>query len=125
MSVDTEHTNKGRASELIDELKSSAPRDSSSSTSSPAVRSTPLLSVYHSNILSIQKDAGGERANPSDAVRDPSEWTTGADAATQKQKAYIAVLEKRAGEGVHDLGGLSKAEASEKIEDLRDRTGDA
>ncbi len=65
------------------------------------------------------------QADQSSAVRDPAEWTTGQDVATQKQKAYLAVLEKRAGEGVHGLEGLSKAKASERIEELRERTGEA
>jgi hypothetical protein len=67
-------------------------------------------------------DQGG--SSDDTAVKAPSEWTTGDDPATSKQKAYIAVLEKRAGEGVHGLDGLGKGEASEMIEDLRKRTGE-
>jgi hypothetical protein len=68
----------------------------------------------------LAQDAGHKNA----AVTDPSEWTTGGDPATQKQKAYIAVLEKHAGEGVHDLANLNKSEASERIEELRKKTGE-
>lgn len=54
---------------------------------------------------------------------DPQKWSTGGEPATQKQMAYIAVLEKKAGEGVHDAGELTKTDASERIEDLRAKTG--
>jgi hypothetical protein len=73
--------------------------------------------------LQDQKDAPAPAA-PDATIKDPEEWATGGDPATAKQKAYIAVLEKRAGEGVHGLAELSKGEASARIEELREKTGE-
>ena len=57
----------------------------------------------------------------SNTIKDPSDWTTGDEPATGAQESY---LHPRAGEA-HAEGpaGLTKAEASEKIDELQDRTG--
>lgn len=49
----------------------------------------------------------------------PENWTTGDEPATEKQKGYVAVLEKKAGKPVSDKEGLGKSEASEIIEKLK------
>jgi hypothetical protein len=59
-------------------------------------------------------------ADPS-AVKDPSEWKTGDEPMTGPQKSYLGTLAQEAGEPVEQ--DLTKAEASEKIEELQDKTG--
>lgn len=57
------------------------------------------------------------------AVKDPAEWTTGGEPMTGAQKSYVHTLARAAGEEVGD--DLTKAEASEKIDELREKTGRA
>jgi hypothetical protein len=55
------------------------------------------------------------------AVKDPAEWTTGGEPMTGAQESYVHTLAREAGERVDD--NLTKAEASEKIEELQAKTG--
>ena len=55
------------------------------------------------------------------AVKDPDNWTTGDEPMTGAQKSYLATLAEEAGEPVED--GLSKAEASKRIDELQEKTG--
>lgn len=55
------------------------------------------------------------------AIKDPSEWTTGAEPMTGAQESYLHTLAREAGEPVGD--DLTKAEASEKIDELQEKTG--
>jgi DUF3072 family protein len=57
----------------------------------------------------------------SNAVKDPSEWTTGDEPITGAQASYLHTLASEAGEAVD--GELTKAEASEKIDELQEKTG--
>lgn len=55
------------------------------------------------------------------AIKDPEEWVTGNEPMTGAQDSYVHTLARDAGEDVpHDM---SKAEASEKIEELQEKTG--
>lgn len=54
-------------------------------------------------------------------IKDPANWTTGGEPATGAQKSYLNTLASEAGEEVKD--DLTKAEASEKIEELQEKTG--
>lgn len=60
---------------------------------------------------------------PRDAARikDPAEWTTGEEPMTGAQESYLNTLAREAGEQVDE--DLTKAEASEKIDELQDKTG--
>eukprot|EP01037_Dinobryon_pediforme_P002714 gene2714-2753_t len=58
---------------------------------------------------------------PSNTVKDPSDWTTGAETMTGAQASYLKTLCEEAGEAFDP--GLSKAEASMKIDELQARTG--
>jgi Protein of unknown function (DUF3072) len=60
---------------------------------------------------------------PADAgkIKDPEEWTTGDEPITGAQDSYLHTLAREAGEEVEE--DLSKAEASEKIEELQQKTG--
>lgn len=54
-------------------------------------------------------------------VKDPDQWTTGEEPMTGAQKSYLATLCEEAGEEMDD--GLSKAEASKRIDALQHKTG--
>ncbi|HVF80761.1 MAG TPA: DUF3072 domain-containing protein [Flavisolibacter sp.] len=54
-------------------------------------------------------------------VKDPANWTTGSEPITGAQKSYLNTLASEAGEEVAD--DLTKAEASEKIDELQHKTG--
>jgi DUF3072 family protein len=53
--------------------------------------------------------------------KDPRDWTTGDEPMTGPQRSYLTTLAREAGEEVSD--DLSKAEASEQIDELQARTG--
>ena len=58
----------------------------------------------------------------SNADKDPADWVTGDEPATGPQQSYVSTLAQQAGEEV-DVSELSKAEASQKIDELKDATG--
>lgn len=58
---------------------------------------------------------------PSNAVKNPDNWTTGGEEATGAQQSYLNTLAQEAGETVDE--NLTKAEASKKIEELQEKTG--
>ena len=55
------------------------------------------------------------------AIKDPQEWTTGDEPMTGAQESYLHTLAREAGEPVDEE--LTKAAASEKIEELQQKTG--
>lgn len=55
------------------------------------------------------------------AIKDPAEWTTGDEPMTGAQESYVHTLARKAGEEVED--DMTKAEASMKIDELREKTG--
>jgi hypothetical protein len=65
--------------------------------------------------------------NPPDAgvashtVKDPDDWTTGDETMTGAQASYLKTLCEEAGEAFDP--GLTKAEASKRIDALQARTG--
>ncbi len=62
------------------------------------------------------------KANPEgNAVKDPENWTTGDEPMTGAQRSYLQTLAEEAGEEAPD--DLTKAEASERIEALQQKTG--
>ncbi len=54
--------------------------------------------------------------------KDPDEWVSGDEPMTGAQASYLETLARQAGEEVK-LDGLTKAEASEKIDELRGKAG--
>jgi hypothetical protein len=58
---------------------------------------------------------------PPSAIKDPDDWTTGDERPTGAQLSYLGTLAQEAGEEVPE--GLTKAEASKLIDELRERTG--
>jgi hypothetical protein len=59
--------------------------------------------------------------DPSNTLKDPDEWTTGDEPMTGAQESYLHTLATEAGEQVEE--DLTKAEASKRIDELRDKTG--
>ncbi len=57
----------------------------------------------------------------SNTVKNPDEWTTGAEPMTGAQQSYLKTLSDEAGEELDE--NLSKAEASKKIDELQHKTG--
>jgi hypothetical protein len=55
------------------------------------------------------------------AAKDPSDWVSGNEPMTAAQDSYLHTLAREAGEEVP--GDLTKAEASTRIDELREETG--
>ena len=53
--------------------------------------------------------------------KDPKDWTTGDEPMTGAQKSYLTTLAEEAGEQVDD--NLTKAQASQRIDELQEKTG--
>ncbi len=62
-----------------------------------------------------------DREQQRNAEKDPSDWVTGDEPMTGPQESYLQTLGREAGDEVPD--DLTKAQASEKIEELKDKTG--
>jgi hypothetical protein len=60
--------------------------------------------------------------NTSNTRKDPSDWKTGDEPMTGAQRSYLTTLAQEAGENPPP-DTLTKAEASRRIDDLRERTG--
>ncbi len=62
-----------------------------------------------------------EQVHDARAVRkDPDDWTTGDEPMTAAQRSYLETLAQETGEAVDE--NLTKAEASKKIDELRERS---
>ncbi len=57
----------------------------------------------------------------SNTIKDPDDWTTGDEKMTGAQASYLKTLSEEAGEEFDP--GLSKADASRKIDELQEKTG--
>ena len=58
---------------------------------------------------------------PGNADKDPDQWVTGDEPATGAQQSYLQTLAEEADEQID--GDLTKADASKKIDELKDKTG--
>jgi hypothetical protein len=58
----------------------------------------------------------------SNTEKDPSDWVSGDDPMTGAQASYLTTLCEEAGEE-HPAEGLTKAEASKRIDELKARLG--
>jgi len=77
----------------------------------------------HASNAADHQDAAASDTQP---FRDPAHWKTGDEPITASQKSYLSTLATEAGESdVADesLDSLTKAEASIRINELRDQTG--
>ncbi|AXH94568.1 MULTISPECIES: DUF3072 domain-containing protein [Micromonospora] len=66
-------------------------------------------------------NTNGRNVNPDAAVKDPDDWVTGDEPPTAAQESYLHTLAQEAGEPVPE--GLTKAEASRRIDELQAETG--
>ncbi|GAA4665288.1 DUF3072 domain-containing protein [Frondihabitans cladoniiphilus] len=64
---------------------------------------------------------GSPVAEGETAEKDPSDWVTGDEPATGPQKSYLDTLAREAGEEIP--ADITKAEASEHIDRLQQKTG--
>lgn len=62
-----------------------------------------------------------EGRDDSNTKKDPEEWTTGDEPMTGAQRSYLETLSEEADEPFDD--NLTKAEASERIDELQQKTG--
>jgi hypothetical protein len=62
---------------------------------------------------------------PSNTEKDPDEWVSGGDPMTGAQASYLKTLSEEFGEPDAYADGLTKAEASKRIDALKARRGQA
>ena len=70
---------------------------------------------------SLSQQVSDNSPSGSNTVKDPDEWTTGAESMTGAQKSYLKTLSDEAGEPFDE--NLSKADASKRINELQQKTG--
>lgn len=58
----------------------------------------------------------------SNTEKDPADWVSGDDPMTGAQASYLATLSEEAGEPLPP-DGLTKAEASQRIDELKEKLG--
>jgi len=73
------------------------------------------------NSGNARNSGSGNDAAPTNTQKDPDEWVTGGESMTGAQASYLKTLSEEAGEPFED--GLTKAEASKKIDELQSETG--
>ncbi|MBB5112999.1 hypothetical protein FHU28_002838 [Micromonospora echinospora] len=71
--------------------------------------------------MADRANTNGRNVNPDAAVKDPDDWVTGDEPPTAAQESYLHTLAQEAGEPVPE--GLTKAEASRRIDELQAETG--
>jgi len=64
---------------------------------------------------------GAVRPDAGSAEKDPSDWVTGDEPMTGAQRSYLDTLAREAGEEIS--ADVTKAEASQHIERLQEKTG--
>ena len=62
-----------------------------------------------------------EQANESNTIKNPEDWTTGAEPMTGAQRSYLKTLSEEAKAEFDE--NLTKAEASKRIDELQQQTG--
>lgn len=62
-----------------------------------------------------------EQPPPSNTQKDPDEWVTGDEPMTGAQASYLRTLSQEAKEPIQE--GLTKAQASKRIDELQHKTG--
>ena len=76
------------------------------------------------DVTDTQDDRGGAGdggPGVGSAEKDPSDWVTGDEPATGPQESYLGTLAREAGADLPE--DLTKAQASEMIDELQSRTG--
>ncbi len=62
-------------------------------------------------------------ATGDNTIKDPEDWTTGDEPMTGAQGSYLKTLSEQAGDDSAYEDGLTKAEASKRIDALRSKLG--
>jgi hypothetical protein len=70
-------------------------------------------------VLPMRNQAPNDTDQPA-LQRDPDEWKTGGEPMTDAQRSYLETLCRETGEEFDET--LSKAEASKRIDELRERS---
>ncbi|MBY0294691.1 MAG: DUF3072 domain-containing protein [Methylobacterium sp.] len=70
-----------------------------------------------------QDETDPKGADASNRIKDPKDWTTGGEPMTGAQASYLKTLSEEAGDKEAFDPDLDKAEASERIDNLRKATG--
>ncbi len=73
--------------------------------------------------LNPKTDPDAAPAAGSNTEKDPSDWVTGEEPMTGAQASYLKTLSEEAGEPFD--AGMTKAQASQRIDELRERSGRA
>jgi Protein of unknown function (DUF3072) len=83
----------------------------------------PALTIIEHMSESRNSDdvLGATESTDNPAAKDPSQWVTGDEPMTAPQRSYLDTLAREAGEEIS--ADLTKAEASEHIERLQEKTG--
>ncbi len=68
-----------------------------------------------------KRDAPDASSLPGNTDKDPDEWVTGSEPMTGAQASYLKTLSDEAKEPFDE--GLSKADASKRIDELQQKTG--
>ncbi len=105
-TASSEQDSTSRESEFASETSQAASEETSGVQASPE-HNEEVLGASGTDNPSLQKD--------------PSDWVTGDDPITDAQKSYLDTLARQAGEEIP--ADITKAEASEHIERLREKTG--
>src|SRR5438270_10886838 len=71
--------------------------------------------------MSTRVNDDPKRQPTSNAIKDPEDWLTGDEPMTGAQASYLQTLSEEAGEEFDP--GLTKAQASERIDSLQEKTG--
>jgi hypothetical protein len=66
------------------------------------------------------RNQGNKNTDQPALQRDPDDWKTGDEPMTDAQRSYLETLCRETGEEFDDT--LSKADASKRIDELRDRS---
>ena len=69
----------------------------------------------------MAKQQQADEQTDTSAQKNPDQWVTGDESMTGPQASYLRTLAQEAGEEIDE--DLTKAEASKKIDELRERTG--
>lgn len=72
----------------------------------------------------MAEDDQNPKAHPSsNTLKDPDDWVSGDDPMTGAQASYLKTLSEQAGDEDAYEDGLSKAEASRRIDALKEKLG--
>lgn len=77
--------------------------------------------------MNIQQPEGSmsksKSETTSNSVKNPDDWKTGGEPMTGAQSSYLHTLADQAGKPAEAEGELTKAEASKRIDHLREKVG--